>query len=90
MSKLRPCKNLTCHHLIDGESPKRYCSNACRQRAYRDRKKADPLRRPIQIEIRQCAYCCQPFEPKRTNQRVCKPAHRQALYRELKSLKVRT
>lgn len=89
MSRLKPCKNPTCNHLIDANNQKQYCANACRQKAYRDRQKREPFRH-IQIEIRQCAYCCQPFEAKRNNQRVCKPAHRQALYRELKTLKVRT
>lgn len=87
MSRLKPCKNPTCNHLIDADLMKQYCCNACRQKAYRDRKKAIPIHH-VSIQIRQCAYCCQPFEPKRTNQRVCKPAHRQALYRELKALRV--
>lgn len=86
MSRLKPCKNPTCHHLLEADSSKQYCSNACRQRAYRERKKSDPIRHK-KVELRMCAICCQPFEMKHPNHRCCKPAHRQALYRELKALR---
>lgn len=87
MSRLKPCKNPSCHHLIDFDSRKQYCDNACRQKAYRDRKKCDPIRHE-KVEIQMCAYCCQTFEKKHPNHRCCKPAHRQALYRQLKALDI--
>lgn len=85
MSRLRPCKNPSCHHLIDFNSQKQYCTNVCRQKAYRDRKKCDPIRHK-NIQIGMCVYCCETFEKKHPSQRCCKPAHRQALYRQLKAL----
>jgi hypothetical protein len=87
MSRLRPCKSPVCTHLIDFDSRKQYCNNACRQKAYRDRKKASPIRHE-KVEIRMCAFCCKTFETKYAKQRCCRAACRQALYRQLTTLVV--
>lgn len=56
----------------------RYCSVACKQRAYR-------ARHPFQI-ARRCACCGVRFMATRRSTRYCCNAHRQKVYREQKKL----
>jgi len=37
MSQFRPCKTPGCRNLVDTTGARKYCCNACRQRAYRER-----------------------------------------------------
>lgn len=85
MASYKRCKNETCGTLIERDSCRRYCSNACRQKDYRSRTRGRVVKRPFQA-VKHCAFCGQTFTAKHPNQRCCKRAHRQALYRQLKAL----
>jgi hypothetical protein len=57
----------------------RYCSNACRQRQYREQL---ALRRPRRIKTCICDVCRSLFPSPRTDARYCSNACRQRQYRE--------
>lgn len=64
MLELKPCANPQCNdEFFPASNTQRYCSRACRDRAYYNR----PLRRePIK-----CVVCGKEFMPKATTQRYC-------------------
>lgn len=84
MASRKPCK-CGCGQLIDGNSMKKFASNKCRQKAYRDRNKKRFAPRPFRAD-RICAFCSQRYVAIHPSQRCCKRAHRQAMYRQLKQL----
>ena len=59
---------------------KRYCSDACKQVAYRDRQRAK--NQPIMVP---CEKCNVMYLPKSGKSRYCSPACKQAAYRNRKS-----
>lgn len=86
MASYRRCKNETCGTLIEFDSPRKFCCNACRQKHYRSRTKGRIVKHPFQA-VKRCTYCGQTFTAKHPNKRCCSRAHKQALYREQKALR---
>jgi len=81
MSSYKPCKANDCHNLIDRELTRQYCSDACRQRAYRARK--DSVAKVPQVALRKQCYNCGKFFPTfNKRQRFCKVSCRVSYHQQ--------
>ena len=79
-----PC--LMCGHLFEKttkrKSPKRYCSNACKQKAYRINHQSKTVKKRTVIELNdQCAYCGESYIAHHNRQMYCSSYCKQAAYR---------
>lgn len=86
MAAYRPCK-CGCGRLVSGDDRRWYATDNCRKQAYRNRHTISRQKSAGKRRVNLCAYCGREFVPRQHNQRCCKPAHKQALYRELKALR---
>lgn len=84
MSK-RPCANPSCTSLVDAWSDRKYCSDKCRQKCYRDRKRGKKDQYSINV-TRFCKNCGQKFTTKKPSQLFCKESHRVSYYQQMKRL----
>jgi 3'-phosphoadenosine 5'-phosphosulfate sulfotransferase (PAPS reductase)/FAD synthetase len=79
----RPCARIDCLNRIDGRSRRRdaiYCSNACRQKTYRNRRPPPPA--GLRPQTKACDRCLNAFIPDRADARYCSNRCRQAAYRQ--------
>jgi hypothetical protein len=80
LRRIKTCTCDVCQSVF--HSPRadaRYCSNACRQRQYREQL---ALRRPRRLKTCICDVCRSLFPSPRTDSRYCSNACRQRQYRE--------
>ncbi len=63
-----------------GRRDQQRCSDACRQKGHRDRKRGGP---PV-VRVCTCSICGQAFEARRSNAYLCSPTCRQQRYRDRK------
>ncbi len=66
---------------------KKYCSNACRQKCYRQRLKAKraPVAKPDQLI--HCRYCGKSFQATNPRREYCSANHKKQNYREQRQLR---
>jgi len=81
----RPCKNPDCRNFIEQHDMRKFCSNKCRQHAYRLRKaymtkNHDPLAR------RPCQNCGTWFIPVHTTHAFCKTSCRVSFWQQMKRI----
>lgn len=86
---LYPCENSDCNNLIERtvKNPKWYCSRACRQHCYRERKKARfgaGTGKPFYQH--QCQNCGRWFDSKRADAKFCKDSCRSSFCQQQKRL----
>jgi hypothetical protein len=82
MAKFKACKGCGKHFQVASPNTgKRYCCNACRQRAYRRRQPPKPQRARLTFGERECEVCGARFEARHARQRFCSAACRQWLWR---------
>lgn len=90
MAKFRVCKG--CGKAFETHTPnteKRYCCNACRQRAYRNRQPRKPTQRArFTFGERRCEVCESSFTARHAHQRFCCHACRQWLWRNQSRLEM--
>lgn len=77
MVSFRPCQAPDCGNLVDKDSPRKFCSDACRQRSYRLRNAAK-FSRHKEPRIVTCRYCGKRFCTTVASQRFCKASCRVA------------
>jgi len=88
MARQRRC--IICEKWFEigyGKVPKRYCSNACRQKAYRIAKSVTAKPKPretLRLDAF-CAFCGVRFVAHQYRQLYCSHACKQAAYRERKA-----
>lgn len=80
------CK--VCQKMMIDPGARKYCSNACRQKHYRQQLKAKrgPALKPA--AICRCRYCGQQFQSDNPRREYCTPNHRKQNYREQRRLKL--
>ena len=86
MAKFKACKGCgKCFQATSPNTEKRYCCNACRQRAYRRRQPHKPQRARLTFGERECEVCGACFTARHARQRFCSAACRQWLWRHKES-----
>lgn len=81
----RPCSNRSCNNLIDAWSDRKYCSDKCRQKGYRDRKRGKKDQYSIFV-TRRCKNCGTEFKTKNASKLFCKESCRVSYYQQMKRL----
>lgn len=84
MSK-RPCRNPACTNLVESWSDRKFCSNKCRQKVYRDRKRGKRDQYSITV-TRMCKNCATKFTTKIPSKLFCKDSCRVSFYQQMKRL----
>lgn len=85
MPHFRPCRNDSCRNLVDKDSLKKYCCNACRQQAYRRRYHTAHKRQRSFTELF-CRNCGKPFLTYLERQQFCKVSCRSSFHQQQKRL----
>jgi hypothetical protein len=85
MASFRPCRNPDCAHLVDQDSARKYCSDACRQRAYRVRHSTHG-KPPQQVEVKFCRNCGHKFVSLIPSQAFCKASCRVSFFNQQKRI----
>lgn len=85
------CRNPLCGKILNREIGERrlYCTNACRQQAYRNR-----THKPKQVTIREweryCVNCGNRFSTTRPTQQFCRASCRSSFHQQMKRLRSKT
>jgi hypothetical protein len=83
--RLRPCANGNCGALVDPElGGKKYCSNGCRQKAWRDRH--PKAYRLVDARISHCLNCGKSYCTHQPMRRFCKVSCRVSFWQQQKRL----
>ncbi len=85
MAHLLVCARDGCHHVFEPHQGQKYCSNACRQKAYRNRGGIRRNRIPFMAD-KWCRNCGFKFFTENPQQIYCSDACKQQHYRDRKAL----
>lgn len=80
----RVCAREGCYNLLPEFSTRKYCSNRCRQNAYRAR--IYKPQKEVVVIVKKCLNCGKEFRPVNSRQEFCKTSCRVNLYQQLKRL----
>lgn len=86
--KKRACKNPDCNEYVDYWGQKLYCSNVCRQRAYRIRKGADrtSVNDGTKSTKHTCLNCGRVFWSAQPRSKFCKTSCRVSHFQQMKRI----
>lgn len=82
----RKCLNPDCHELIDTWTNARYCSNRCKQYAYRLRKKMSVQNALQNTAIGYCRNCGKPFLKRTLRQEFHNVSCRSSFWQQMRRL----
>lgn len=82
---LKKCKETDCNNWIDGEKMRLFCSQACRQKAYRKRTKFSG-RKVVTTRALICRNCATPFCSSQPKAAFCKTSCRVSFHQQMKRL----
>lgn len=87
--KKRACKNPECNEFVDYWGQKFYCSNACRQRAFRLRHGADKslVTDGTKSVKKRCLNCGREFWSAQPKAKYCKTSCRVSHFNQVKRMK---
>lgn len=77
-----PCRNPDCSNCVGADERRFYCSNACKQKHYRERKPKATVVKPKYV--RNCLKCGQKFLTRSVNHWYCSTSCRVALFNKQK------